>query len=530
MDGLDCECPPYLSSEKVEVNKNHSFFTLPNYEPLESSRLPIHLQKLASYGRKRKSMRMGGVGTMDYRFPNVTISNLETALVTRVFGVKHEGRYVKCPQPEPGIFDTLDQRSQEIIAHCKMVPPISSEKFVLCYQGRQRTVYENALKSFTTKPFSYKDARIRSFVKVERMLAGKDPRVIQPRSPRYNIRVGRWLKPMEKQLFKSIDKVWGHPTVLKGYNAHELGEILYQKYRRVNVHGDCVMVGIDASRFDQHVSLEALQVEHKVYVGCAKYGREELGKLLELQLWNHGSARTKDGRLSYVTRGCRMSGDMNTGMGNCLLMCMLVRQFMLENGISGELANNGDDCVLFVRRKCLSTLCVNLKPWFLKYGFEMTMETPVSKLEEMEFCQQHCLFDGTRWVTCRNFPNFVSKDVNTILPLDRGDCLQGYAGAISDCGTSLSGGLPIYQAFYQGLDTISGGVRLEVTKSTGWESGFVRLSRGMDRKRGDVKPEARLSFYRAFKVLPDHQLILEAKYRDWGTNFNIGTRGCRLGC
>jgi len=361
------------------------------------------------------------------------------------------------------------------------------------------------------------------------MAEGKDPRVIQPRSPRFNISVGVWLKPQEKPVFRAIDKTWGSTTVFKGYNALENGTKLRQKFDRVKYkYGSCVMMGVDAHRFDQHVSLEALEIEHDVYVAVAKYGKRELRELLNQQLWNRGVGKCKDGSLKYITRGCRMSGDMNTSLGNCLLMCMLFRLFYQEFDIEGELANNGDDCVLFVSESSVKKVTDNLSSWFLDFGFEMVMEAPVTIFERMEFCQTHVVFDGVNWISMRNFPTFIDKDCNTVLPLHQGDYLYGYAGAISDCGMALAGGLPIAQSFYQALNVISKGLRVKLVNSVGWECGFVNLSRGMSRRVSDVPDSARVSFYKAFGILPDHQIEIERLIGEWGAAFERDGGDCHL--
>jgi len=519
VDGLDCSLPQCIYSQSCDVVKSHEWFTLPNYSDIAVNRLPIHVRNGSRLGRKRQSFKLAGIEPNQYRFPNQTLHNLQCALVTRVYGVKHEGRFVKCPLPEPGIFDRLGQFRSKVITGMSTVPPISMEKFIASYQGRRKVIYENARASLVLRPLTRRDACVKAFVKAERMLPGKDPRIIQPREPRYNIVVGQWLKPMEKKLFKSVDRVWGHPTIMKGYNAHDCAQLLREKYLRVASNGGVVMIGLDASRFDQHVSLEALEYEHGYYLGCARWGHTKLRELLSWQLWNRGVGRTRDGKLKYLTRGCRMSGDMNTSLGNCLLMCALVHQYFEDHGIVGELANNGDDCVLFVQPRYVEVIRATLDAWFLRFGFEMTMEKPVTRFEEMEFCQTHCVFDGTRWVCVRNFPTFIAKDVSTVLPLSHGQCMEGYAGAISDCGLALAGGVPVADAFYRSMHTISKGVRLRIEQGTGWERGFVFLARGMSRSGVAISDQARASFYFAFGVLPDRQKILESQINRWGIEF-----------
>jgi hypothetical protein len=138
------------------------------------------------------------------------------------------------------------------------------------------------------------------FVKAEKigthMPGGKcdpAPRVIQPRSARYNVEVGRFLKDLEHRIYSSIAELCGGPTVMKGYNAAQVAKHIRGMWGTVTRP---VAVGLDASRFDQHVSKQALRWEHDVYTRCFRgCDRKELHRLLQWQLVNSGHSRTKDG-------------------------------------------------------------------------------------------------------------------------------------------------------------------------------------------------------------------------------------------
>jgi hypothetical protein len=74
-------------------------------------------------------------------------------------------------------------------------------------------------------------------------------------------------------------------------------------------------VGLDASRFDQHVSHAALKWEHSVYNSWFK--DKEFARAISMQLINEGTGYTDEGKIKVEVEGCRMSGDMNTSAGNC---------------------------------------------------------------------------------------------------------------------------------------------------------------------------------------------------------------------
>ena len=74
------------------------------------------------------------------------------------------------------------------------------------YVGRKRGIYERAYTSLMVRAIGVRDAWVNTFVKAEKVNFDKKtdpaPRVIQPRSPRYNLEVGRYLKLYEKELFR----------------------------------------------------------------------------------------------------------------------------------------------------------------------------------------------------------------------------------------------------------------------------------------------------------------------------------------
>jgi len=81
-------------------------------------------------------------------------------------------------------------------------------------------------------PVKEKDAWLSTFVKAEKLnISAKPdpaPRVIQPRDPRYNVELGRYLRHSEEYLFKAIDKVFGGRTIFKGISADTAGQDLHE--------------------------------------------------------------------------------------------------------------------------------------------------------------------------------------------------------------------------------------------------------------------------------------------------------------
>jgi len=447
-----------------------------------------------------------------YGVHNDSIINLTRGIVERVLFVRNaQGELVRAPQPLPGVFTgRLRDIKRRLLGRLPPTTVIPRGKYHEKYSGRKQQVYLAAEESLVSRPVEPRDAYVKTFVKAEKInftqKGDPAPRVIQPRSPRYNVSVGRFLKPFEKALCEGFRRMEGYPVILKGMNANDVGTTLRKHWDSYRCP---VAVGLDASRFDQHVSVQALEWEHGVY--NAVFRDKELARLLRWQLHNVGNGRARDGFVRYKVDGCRMSGDINTGMGNCLLMSSIVLAYCQQAGLDVRLANNGDDCVLIMEKRDLPKLD-RIDKWFLEFGFTLTREDTVSTFEQIEFCQAHPVWVGDGWRMCRNPFTALVKDQVSLLSWATEKEYNQYRNAVAECGLALTRGVPVWQAFYECMWTpqqsmhASGRVR---------DSGFGYMASGVT--GGVLTDEARVSFWRAFGITPSAQEALESM--DPGFNY-----------
>lgn len=442
-----------------------------------------------------------------YLVHNSSINNLVRGVLTRVFYVKGQ----ETPQPPEGIYRLrLGYFAKLLWKRFPSTTPVTRQDFVGFYRGRKATIYQQAVDSLATSSVSHRDARIKAFVKAEFINSDDkpdpDPRVISPRDPRYNVEVGRYLRPVEHQIYGAIASIFGSPTVLKGFNSQQTGAVISDKWSKFR---NPAAIGLDASRFDQHVSKQALKWEHSIYNGM--FHSPELARLLRWQLINQVTGNCRDGRLKYKTNGCRMSGDMNTALGNCLIMCALVHAYAKHVGVVIELINNGDDCVVFLERGSISVFNDGLSEWFLEMGFNMKVESPVFDIEKIEFCQTHPVnVDGT-WLMVRNFPKGLAKDCLSLKDLSSPAICRAWLMAVGEGGLSLTGGVPVYQEFYCAFSRSAHAIRARHT-TIELEGGLYWMSRGMERRFRAVSDSTRYSFWLAFGVTPEAQIALEDYY------------------
>jgi len=456
----------------------------------------------------------------DFGAHDNNLPNLLRALNERVYNVQSADGLIPTPQPLPGIWKTMSAPANRLASQVRkfgIVEPLTTEEFVEQCPSNKRKLYADAAAVYNTRGWSKRDCRIKAFVKFEKLNFTKKsdpaPRIIQPRTPVYNIALGRYTRRIEELIYSALACEWsddpGAKVVMKGLTVEEVADHVYDKWHRF--HSPCA-VGLDASRFDQHVSYDALKWEHGIYKKIFDYS-PELMALLKCQLANEGYAFIDGHKLTYKTKGTRASGDMNTSLGNCIIMCTLVREYVRSLGIVAEFINNGDDCVLFIEKDDFHKLS-NLPAWFLEFGFEMEVEAPVYELEHVVFCQsQPVLYNPAtnKYVMVRQPQAALGKDAMCLSAKTERDYRQ-WSYQVGVGGLALYGDMPIYKQLYMAYKR--NGVMSNVHRSLlVSDSGFMRMTRQIVRgsESSVVSDETRVSFYKAFGIIPSIQVDIEQR-------------------
>jgi len=448
-------------------------------------------------------------GSEQWVVHNNSHCNVERALVERVLTVKLDGVRAAPPQPAVGhIKIVLRDFRKKLLHYVGRIPSMSTEEFVDTYTGAKRKKYAATVGQLDINPLRRQDAYISPFIKDEKTnLSRKEnpcPRMIQPRSMRFNVAIGIHLKPMEKPIFRAIARIFGSTTVMKGLNAQQRGQCAHSKWSRFIKP---VAVMLDASRFDQHCSRQVIDWEHGVEEAIAG-DRVELRRLNRMRRMNKCFVRTECGGFKYTLNGVRMSGDMDTAMANCLTMCAMTYAFMTDLRIQKyEYMNDGDDGVLFLEQHDLDLVLNSFMSWFHLCGYTMKLEGVAYELEQVEFCQARPIYDGVGWKFVRDPYICLGKDSISLRNDISREGMIDLRNSVGWCGASLAGDMPIFCEYYRSM--ISGS-RPEET----YETGMQFLAKGMTPIFKTPTTEARLSFWKAYGIFPDLQIAIEELIRN----------------
>lgn len=457
-----------------------------------------------------------GPGTRKVVYGN-NLDEMRGAIMGRVFYVKRDGQFVRPLQPERNAWRLLMRRVRTKIV--KTTPPVrklSISQFLARYKGPKLRSYEQAAETLPFVPLSDSDFEIGAFIKKEKQELNKCPRVIRPVSVRANLELGMYVYPLEKAIYNTINNLCADDgctwvTVTKGLNTFELGEVVAEKWAMFT---DPVTVNLDCERFDQHVSVPALQWARSVLVGCIHNDgdgddQKILQWLLDKQNRTKLKAKCHDGRIYSEFDGTLNSGVMNTSLYGVLLMFSMVWALVKEMRIKYEILCAGDDTNVIMERSDAARFEERVQRWGARFGFSIKIESVTDQLEQMVFCRMRPVFDGKRWRMVRDVVDALCRDSTTIKPIASQKAYDTMRHSISQCGLSICPGMPVMQSFYQMLGRGVGNSKVDQDKSM---SGMKYMALGLDPKIEPITDEARLSFWKAFGFTPTEQVTLESAY------------------
>lgn len=384
---------------------------------------------------------------------------------------------------------------------------ITRQEFVSKYGGPKRKAYERALQNLEQQPNP--KSYISAHVKKEKHTLQKyrPARLIQARTKEYNIEFGTFYRRIEHAIYN-----------LKGDGVHFPKGRLCAKSRSIDQRAADILkhfsqfdnptiYNIDHSAFDSSVNIDLLNAEHKVYLNCTLGDKDALNKLLYKQRKNIGF--TKNG-IKYKTVATRMSGDVNTAAGNCVINLMVL------NDVFGAIFPvdkywiyvDGDDSVVITE----GTGKQEVSPAsFMPYGLSTKVECHIDgQLSDIDFCQ-------SKIVRTINGPVLVNNPIKIIstfgdyyrevMPHEQLMAARGVLESVINAGVPI-----VYEYALRALRQFNPNSkvyrRLEYT-----DRYYTYKMVCGNRKSNIITPQARIDFSNAFGIDILEQLKIESDIR-----------------
>jgi len=394
-------------------------------------------------------------------------------------------------------------------------------KFALSYSGPKRDRYLNAAQQ-VIHGYSRKDAGVSMMVKwsenalVNHTKLNPDPRAVQFRDPKYCVLLASFIKPMEHFLYElSIrNKLIGTTRLVgKGLNQTQRAKLLVTKLSNFTKP---VTLSLDCGRFDKHVTQYMLKMEANVYL---KSNNNWLLKLLmSWQLVN--KVRTRSG-FRYVTNGKRMSGDMNTALGNCIIMIiMVITAFMYIFKIKFDILDDGDDCLVIIEEDNLELVLRDLPNIFKSFGHDLKIDGVAKEIEKISWCQSSpVLMNEGYYKFVRDPIKTMSCDLvsSSFINTDP----KVHIRAVGMCELALNSGVPVLQSYANSLLRNAPGPNPVFS----FQSSLYLRARRETSEITEVRSriisiQTRISFEKAFNISVQRQIEMEKHLDLWEINFS----------
>lgn len=198
--------------------------------------------------------------------------------------------------------------------------------------------------------------------------------MIQGRDIAFNIEYGRFIKPIEDKCGKRVQ-------FAKGTNL-DIADKIRKLVKTYRYYTEC-----DHKTFDAHVTTEMLKLTHTLYQAC--YHHNPSLRAMSKKTLNN-NCKSRDGT-KYRVRGTRMSGDVDTSLGNSLINYAILKEAVTSLVGKCEIIVNGDDSIIFTNRPInIETLKTTLR----EYNMESEIKPSVTCIHKVEFCRHRYIINN----------------------------------------------------------------------------------------------------------------------------------------
>jgi hypothetical protein len=243
-----------------------------------------------------------------------------------------------------------------------------------------------------------KAATVHNFSKVEYLSTAKHPRNIMAQSPEFNIVYAQLTKPMESYFNKHLSAMGSmrkyttqkkergvpNPWITAGMNKTKEGEVFrYKDDLFLKMHGvRPIKIGLDCSGWDAHLAYLIRLAEMRFIRRC--FPGVDTDRITRHSVFIRMVCST----ISAVIKGMRITGAMDTGLMNKITMIAFTLVAFKILGVRRfDIANKGDDEIIFVHPEDLDRVVDGFPKTFLRLGQQLKLETLSQNTFEIEYCQ-----------------------------------------------------------------------------------------------------------------------------------------------
>jgi len=336
-----------------------------------------------------------------------------------------------------------------------------ASNFLSSKTGKLRARYLKAYNDISRRGFDInRDSDISAFVKLERYYeAGKAPRMIMGRNPKFNWFYAQIIDPIERAFF-ALDQV------ANACDNFSCGE----KFSRMV--GEWFIEN-DMSKFEASQRKQVLHFEYLVYSKLFPHRKEFLDLLFAAKMHKRGG--TSSG-VKFAFDYCRGSGDMDTSLGNGILNYIATQYFLIKNfcpncdfeqcAVPGcrtfSFVVKGDDSYMRAPKYCTPT------NYYANFGFDAKLIVRKAP-HEVEFCSGHFVeYQPGKYVYAQKLRKILAS-LTTCINEEavRNGWVAHYYKSLGLMYNKLYSGIPIYQDIGKMLMTsnVNAGLNVNLIQS-----------------------------------------------------------------
>lgn len=341
---------------------------------------------------------------------------------------------------------------------------------------------------------------VKSFIKDEFYEEFKYARTINARDDWFKVYSGPVFHAIEKILFK-------RPEFVKYVPVAERGKFLRDRLQFCRYFAET-----DFKSFESSFVREVMEAcEFQLYDHMLKKHPLQLSKMLYIKSVLSGKNNMKFKGFKLWVEAVRMSGEMNTSLGNGFSNLMLQKFFSHYNGLNAVEVIEGDDGAIGYYE-----LPPDPVKFFNRLGFTLTYGIKTD-LSNVSFCGITCSSDGTHMVDFRKpllahcwiKSPYKSANISKILAIVKGKCLSLF-DRVPSC--------PVVSAFNAWVFKLCGKGRSRLAVgSTKYEiQRYLHCRKNISCSPGKISLRTRQEYAVNYGISVSEQLELEALFNKAG--------------
>lgn len=400
----------------------------------------------------------------------------------------------------------------------------------------KQKLYQAASETLSTRPLNRKDTSIKQMTKREKLDPGAkidpDPRSIMYRNSRFTISLLSYVHAQEEYTFRrngdGYREPFGH-VYAKYDNQENRAEQIKSKFDFITKQtGGCIVLKMDQSRFDMHLSRTIQELCEKGRLDKMNGKRPDYCTITNALYKDNETITSKNGLKVSSRKFGRKSGEATTSWGNSVASVDMLEAYMHAYTVVPQkhwtMYDDGDDMLLFIGPQYEAQL-ENLPQYYRELGFDLKIEAKFTSLGQVVFCQCTPVYLGGRWTMVRDPWRVMSRGTTILYNSSQQASRLNHCYSTGRCELALNWGVPVLQEYALALIRNGNGGKITSNAMIENELRKADLSRT---KPLEITEDARASFALAFGIDGKTQQHMEDSLRKW--TFNPCTEPYGNGC